>query len=61
MLRALANEPMPWKDVQVVQVDERVAPAEDADRNLTHLRDSLMQMRRCPQNKSMPCRLKSST
>jgi 6-phosphogluconolactonase len=42
MLRALANEPMPWKDVHVVQVDERVAPAGDADRNLTHLRESLL-------------------
>jgi 6-phosphogluconolactonase len=42
MLWALANEPMPWKDVHVVQVDERVAPAGDADRNLTHLRESLL-------------------
>src|SRR5262245_65273178 len=42
MLRALANEPMPWADVHVVQVDERVAPAGDTDRNLTHLRESLL-------------------
>ena len=28
--------------VHVVQVDERVAPAGDADRNLTHLRESLV-------------------
>src|SRR6266851_2241336 len=42
MLRALADEPMPWADVHVVQVDERVAPAGDPDRNLTHLRDSLL-------------------
>ena len=28
MLRALAGENVPWKDVHVVQVDERVAPAE---------------------------------
>ena len=42
MLRALADEPMPWADVHVVQVDERVAPAGDADRNLTHLRQSLL-------------------
>ena len=43
MLRALASEPVPWKNVQVVQVDERVAPAGDPDRNLTHLRESLIQ------------------
>jgi 6-phosphogluconolactonase len=42
MLRALANEQVPWAGVQVVQVDERVAPAGDPDRNLTHLRDSLL-------------------
>jgi len=46
MLRALADEPMPWSDVHVVQVDERVAPAGDPDRNLTHLRESLLA--RCP-------------
>jgi 6-phosphogluconolactonase len=42
MLRALANEEVPWKNVYVVQVDERVAPAGDPDRNLTHLRESLL-------------------
>jgi len=42
MLRALANEQMPWKDVHVFQVDERIAPAGDPDRNLTHLRESLL-------------------
>ena len=42
MLRALAQEDIPWDAVHVVQVDERVAPAGDADRNLTHLRESLL-------------------
>jgi 6-phosphogluconolactonase len=42
MLRALAGEKMPWESVHVVQVDERVAPAGDKDRNLTHLRESLL-------------------
>src|SRR5262245_1806313 len=42
MLRALADEPMPWPDVHVVQVDERVAPPGDPDRNLTHLGESLL-------------------
>ena len=43
MLRALANENIPWESVHVVQVDERVAPAGDPDRNLTHLRESLLE------------------
>jgi len=42
MLRVLAEEPMPWADVHVVQVDERVAPDGDPDRNLTRLRESLL-------------------
>jgi 6-phosphogluconolactonase len=42
MLRALADEKMPWPGVHLIQVDERVAPAGDPDRNLTHLRESLL-------------------
>jgi 6-phosphogluconolactonase len=42
MLRALAGEPVPWPAVHLVQVDERVAPAGDPDRNLTHIRESLL-------------------
>jgi 6-phosphogluconolactonase len=42
MLRDLASEDVPWSQVHVVQVDERVAPANDPDRNLTHLRESLL-------------------
>jgi 6-phosphogluconolactonase len=42
MLRALADEPVPWAGVHVVQVDERVASDGDPDRNLTHLRESLL-------------------
>ena len=43
MLRALAGEDVPWSSVHVVQVDERIAPAGDPDRNLTHLRLSLLE------------------
>ncbi|MGA7921299.1 MAG: 6-phosphogluconolactonase [Candidatus Acidiferrales bacterium] len=43
MLRALADEDVPWDAVHVVQVDERIAPAGDPDRNLTHLRESLLE------------------
>jgi 6-phosphogluconolactonase len=42
MLRDLAAEKVPWADVHVFQVDERIAPAGDPDRNLTHLRESLL-------------------
>lgn len=43
MLRALAGEALPWEHVHVLQVDERVAPAGNPDRNLTHLCESLRQ------------------
>ncbi|MGH8802472.1 MAG: 6-phosphogluconolactonase, partial [Casimicrobiaceae bacterium] len=42
MLRSLANEDVPWSGVHIFQVDERVAPAGDPDRNFTHLRESLL-------------------
>jgi 6-phosphogluconolactonase len=42
MLRALAHQGVPWENVHVVQVDERIAPQGDPDRNLTHLRESLV-------------------
>jgi len=42
MLRALAGEKVPWEEVHIVQVDERVAPEGDPDRNLTNLRKSLL-------------------
>ena len=42
MLRDLAHEEVPWASVHIVQVDERIAPAGDPDRNLTHLRESLL-------------------
>jgi 6-phosphogluconolactonase len=42
MLRMLAGEEVPWGAVHVFQVDERIAPAGDPDRNLTHIRESLL-------------------
>src|SRR5262249_56618010 len=42
MFRALAHQDVPWDAVHIVQVDERVAPEGDPDRNLTHLRESLL-------------------
>ncbi|HMF20101.1 MAG TPA: 6-phosphogluconolactonase [Gemmataceae bacterium] len=43
MLHYLGNEDVPWKQMHVFQVDERIAPAGNPDRNLTHLRESLLE------------------
>jgi 6-phosphogluconolactonase len=42
MLRELTANDVPWPAVEIVQVDERVAPSSDPDRNLWHLRESLL-------------------
>ena len=42
MLEALATLDVPWSGVHVFQVDERVAPAGDPDRNATHIAESLL-------------------
>ncbi len=41
MLRALADEDVPWEAMHMLQVDERLAPNGHPDRNMTHLRESL--------------------
>lgn len=43
MLRELAVQSIPWVGMHVFQVDERVAPAGHPDRNLTHLKESLLE------------------
>jgi 6-phosphogluconolactonase len=42
MLRLLASGDLPWQAVHLFQVDERIAPAGDPDRNLTHIRETLL-------------------
>jgi 6-phosphogluconolactonase len=37
MLRELVHEAVPWEGVHIFQIDERVAPDGDPDRNWTHL------------------------
>jgi 6-phosphogluconolactonase len=54
MLRALSAEDVPWPSVYLTQVDERVAPAGDPDRNLTHIRESLRAPLRPEQILAMP-------
>lgn len=41
MFAELEHEAMPWGQITIYQVDERVAPEGDPDRNLTHLRQAL--------------------
>jgi 6-phosphogluconolactonase len=41
MFAELASQTVPWEAVVVYQVDERVAPPEDPDRNLHHLEQAL--------------------
>jgi len=50
MLRALAGEQLPWDAIHVVQVDERIAPADSDQRNLKHLRESLSEAPLPPAN-----------
>jgi 6-phosphogluconolactonase len=42
LLRALAAEALPWAQIHVYQVDERVAPDGDADRNAGALQEVLL-------------------
>jgi 6-phosphogluconolactonase len=42
MLRELAMLPVDWTNVFLFQVDERIAPPGDDSRNLTHIRESLL-------------------
>src|SRR5262249_22548305 len=41
MMRQLAHEDIPWANVDIVQVDERIAPEGHPDRNLTSLLECL--------------------
>ena len=41
MFAELASETVPWEATVIYQVDERVAPPDDPDRNLTHLTKAL--------------------
>jgi 6-phosphogluconolactonase len=56
MFAELASEEVPWEATVIYQVDERVAPPGDPDRNLTHLTKALgsapAQVRPMPVNES---------
>ena len=42
MLQCLSGEQLSWTHIHILQVDERVMPEGDPDRNLTQLRESLL-------------------
>ena len=42
MIQTLAEEDVPWNQVHIFQVDERVVPDGHPDRNLTHLGETLL-------------------
>ena len=49
MLRELAEcHDVPWDDIHIFQVDERVAPSGHPDRNLTHLCENLLALAPVP-------------
>ncbi|MGB6578144.1 MAG: 6-phosphogluconolactonase, partial [Streptosporangiaceae bacterium] len=56
MFAELASQTVPWDATVIYQVDERVAPSDDPDRNLTHLTKALgsapAQVRPMPVNES---------
>ena len=42
MLRKLAKHDLPWQFVKILQVDERVVPDGDPERNLVHIMDNFV-------------------
>lgn len=54
MLTALADEPLPWDRLAVVQVDERVVPGDDERRNALHLAAELLAPGRLPRQAFHP-------
>jgi 6-phosphogluconolactonase len=60
MLRALEDQEVPWRQVQILQVDERVAPADSPERNLTHLRESLLARVKLPPDNLHPMPVEES-
>src|ERR1051325_2971493 len=61
MLSALSKQDVPWREVNVVQVDERVAPEGDPDRNLTHIYETLLEHTPLKREQIYQCRWKWRT
>jgi 6-phosphogluconolactonase len=54
MLRALAAASVDWQGVDVFQVDERVVPRDDPDRNATHIEAALIRVAPVPRARWHP-------
>ena len=54
MLRALAGASVDWQLVDVFQVDERVVPRNDPERNAAHIESSLVQLAPIPRTRWHP-------
>ena len=54
MLRLLGEMEVPWHEVHLFQVDERVAPTGDPDRNFTHIGETLLSRAELPLNRIHP-------
>lgn len=54
MLRVLAGAKVDWQRVDVFQVDERVAPRGDPDRNATHIESTLVRLAPIPKSRWHP-------
>lgn len=54
MLGILAAETINWRKVHLAQVDERIAPMGSPERNLTQLRDALLDHVRIPEGQFEP-------
>lgn len=54
MMSELATRDLPWENLHVVQVDERVAPDGDPDRNLTHIREQFTNRIELPERNLYP-------
>ncbi len=54
MLRVLAGAGLDWERVDVFQIDERVAPAGDRDRNATQIESALVRLAPVPKQRWHP-------
>ena len=52
-----SQEDVPWEKVEIIQVDERVAPDEIRTATSLTFAKACWDMRRCVRNKSTPCPL----
>ncbi len=60
MFDELATRDLPWQQIRLTQVDERVAPAGDSARNLTQLKEHLLDKIVIPDENVLPLPVEAS-